>query len=136
MLARQTAPAAVINSTGPVRGFGIPEIALRRRSAEHPMMMFAVIVTAAFASMAAMSYQAPAVAAVPGAPAKIADVQRTTAKADRLPSSEAERACRGQAWGSETPDCLVMIAREAGKADNRIRLIAAAEPNRDAPNIF
>lgn len=135
MLARQTAPAAM-RSAGPVRGFGIPEIALRRRSHEHPMAMFAVIVTAAFVSMAAFSAQGSAVAAVPGAPARIADVGRTTAKTDRLPASEAERACRGQAWGSESLDCLVMIARESGRADNQIRLIAAAEPNRAAPNIF
>ncbi len=136
MLTRQTAPAAATRPAGPVRGFGIPEIALRRRSAEHPMAMFAVIVTAAFASMVAMSFEGPAVAAVPGAPATIADTGRTTAKTDRLPASEAERACRGQAWGSETLDCLVMIAREAGKSDNQIRLIAAAEPNRGAPNVF
>ena len=136
MLTRQTAPAAAAHPAGPVRGFGIPEIALRRRSAEHPMAMFAVIVTAAFASMVAMSFEGPAVAAVPGAPVRIAVIVCTTAKTDRLPASEAERACRGQAWGSETLDCLVMIAREAGKSDNQIRLIAAAEPNRDAPNVF
>lgn len=136
MLARQTAPATATPATGPVRGFGIPEIALRRRSHEHPMAMFAVIVTAAFASMAAFSAQGSAVAAVPGAPARIADVERTTAKTDRLPASEAERACRGQAWGSESLDCLVMIAREAGKAEGPVRLVAAAEPNRAAPNVF
>jgi hypothetical protein len=136
MLARQTAPAAATRPTGPVRGFGIPEIALRRRSAEHPMAMFAVIVTAAFASMAAMSFEGPAVAAVPGAPARIADLDRSAAKADRLPASEAERACRGQAWGAETRDCLVMIAREAGKAEGPVRLVAADVPNRAAPNIF
>lgn len=100
------------------------------------MMMFAVIVTAAFASMAAMSYQGPAVADVPGAPARVADVQRTTAKTDRLPASAAERACRGQAWGSETHDCLVMIARAAGRAEAPIRLVVADIPNRDAPNVF
>jgi hypothetical protein len=138
MLARQTAPAAAVRPTGPVRGFGIPQIALRRRSAEHPMAMFAVIVTDAFASMAAMSVEGPAVAA-PGAPAKIAeiaDMNRTTGKADRLPASEAERACRGQAWGAETRDCLVMIAREAGKADIPVRLVAADVPNHAAPNVF
>ena len=136
MLARQTAPAAATRPTGPVRGFGIPEIALRRRSAEHPMAMFAVIVTAAFASMAAMSFEGPAVAAVQGAPARIADLDRAAARTGRLPASEAERACRGQAWGAETRDCLVMIAREAGKAEGPVRLVAADVPNRAAPNIF
>lgn len=140
MLARQTAPAAATRPAGPVRGFGIPEIALRRRSAEHPMAMFAVIVTAAFASMAAMSIEGPAVAAVPGAPARIVDLDldldRGAAKADRLPTTEAERACRGQAWGAETRDCLVMIAREAGKADGPVRLVAADVPNHEAPNVF
>ena len=136
MLARQTTPAAATRPTGPVRGFGIPEIALRRRSAEHPMAMFAVIVTAAFASMAAMSIEGPAVAAVPGAPARIVDLDRGAAKADRLPTTEAERACRGQAWGAETRDCLVMIAREAGKAAGPVRLVAADVPNHEAPNVF
>jgi hypothetical protein len=136
MLARQTAPAAAVRPAGPVRGFGIPEIALRRRSAEHPMAMFAVIVTAAFASMAVMSHQAAAVAAVPGAPARIADVERAAPKTGRLPASEAERACRGQAWGAETRDCVVMIAREAGKAEVPVRLVVADIPNRDAPNVY
>lgn len=136
MLARQTIPAAGVRPTGPVRGFGIPEIALRRRSAEHPMAMFAVIATAAFTSMAALSYQGAAVAEVPGAPARIADVERAAPKAGRLPASEAERACRGQAWGAETRDCVVMIVREAGKAEGQIRMVAAAEPDRAAPNVF
>ena len=138
MLARQTAPVAAVRPTGPVRGFGIPEIALRRRSQEHPMAMFAIIVTAAFTSMVAMSIEGRAVAA--GAPLKIAeaidDTSRTTDKTDRLPASETQRACRGQAWGSQSLDCVVMIARESGKAEGAIRLVSADIPNRDAPNVF
>jgi len=125
------------NSYGPVRGFDIPKIALRQRSHDHPMMMFAVAATAAFVSMAFIPTSGPAFAAIDGAPRKLADEVRTTEKTSRLPLTETERACQGQAWGNESVDCLLVIAKEAGKEKARtIRMIASAEPNKQAPNIF
>lgn len=115
---------------------GFPQLALRRRASDHPMVMFAVIVAAAFASMALVS--SPGLASVSfskPAPAKVTGV--ATAKADRLPLRETDVACKGQAWGAESEACLVAIARQAGKHDMRsIRLVAIAELATTAPNIF
>jgi hypothetical protein len=141
---------------GPVRGFDLPKIALRRRSQEHPMAMFAVAVSACFITMAAIPATGPAFAALDGAPLKLAEKSRivrtadtasvdtratiktgATTKADRLPVSDTQRACQGQSWGNESLDCLLMIAKDAGKDRARsIRMIAAAEPNSATPNVF
>ena len=60
-----------------------------------------------------------------------------SAKTSRLAVSEAEIACRGQAWGAENEACLVVIARESGRGEDlRVRLIAAANPDPATPNIF
>ena len=68
---------------------------------------------------------------------RVSDEPRTTAKADRLHLSETDIACSGQAWGAESEDCLMVIARQSGKSVTRpIRLIAAAEPDLGTPNVF
>ena len=68
-------------------------------------------------------------------PVKI--VSQTTAKTSRLPVSDIDRACEGQSWGGESAVCLAEIARESGKADVKVRLIADAAPaGLDTPNIF
>lgn len=132
-------PAFEERFQAPERHGRFPRIALRQRSADHPMIMFAMLVSAAFVSMALMM---PASGAVPaktnGAPAKIADQLRETGKAARLPLMlETDRVCQGQAWGAESEDCLLVIARGGGKADARkIRMIANAEPLKTTPNIF
>lgn len=116
--------------------FIAPRLALRERSANHPMVMFAVAVTAAFASMVLVPTSGPAFASVGGAPVKVTDAVRTTEKTARLPGmSETDLACRGQSWGAETADCLLVIARENGNA-RPVRMIASAEPNAQTPNIF
>jgi len=116
--------------------FPAPRLALRERSANHPMVMFAVAVTAAFASMVLIPTSGPAFASVGGAPMKVTDAVRTTDKTSRLPGmSETDVACQGQSWGAETADCLLVIARENGNA-RPIRMIASAEPNAQTPNIF
>ena len=118
---------------------GFLKAALRQRSADHPMIMFAMLVSAAFVSMALLMPASGAVPAKPnGAPARIADQLPETGKASLLPRlSEKEQACQGQAWSAESRDCLLVIARESGKADaHKIRVIAHAGPLRTTPNVF
>ena len=104
------------------RHWGFPKIALRQRSADHPMIMFFLIVAAAFIAMAAVPpsgaafalFKAPAVASAPG-----------TGAANNTGLSEAGMACHGQAWGAESAECLATIAKESGRADGRkVRVIA------------
>ena len=50
---------------------------------------------------------------------------------------DVDNACAGQSWGGESAVCLAEIARENGKADLKVRLIADAAPaGLDTPNIF
>lgn len=103
------------------------------------MVMFAMLVSAAFVSMALMMPASGAVPAKPNrAPVKIADQSHETGKSSRLPPmSDTDRACQGQAWGAESEECLVVIARESGKREERkIRMIANAEPLKTVPNVF
>lgn len=116
-------------------------LALRERSQQHPVVMFAAIVTAAFVWTLAPGSPNVSVAAPAAAPtaqlAKIVHQTSTTQKTSRLPQSDLDRACKGQGWGSESAECLKMIARENGKADLKVRLIADAAPaNLNTPNIF
>lgn len=137
MVGKRTTPTYRENLHGPVRGFDFPKIALRRRTQDHPMAMFAVAAAACFLAMALIPTSGPAFAAISGAPHRTADLVRTTEKTARLPMSETDRACQGQAWGNESLDCLLVIAREAGdKKARTIRMIANVEPNRQTPNVF
>ena len=113
-----------------------PRLALRRRSAEHPMAMFAVVAGAALISMAFSPSSGPAFASF-NQPAKIGDEVKTTDKTSRLPLRESDNACRGQAWGSESYDCLVQIAREAGKSDTvKVRRLALAGSLANSSTVF
>ena len=113
-----------------------PRLALRRRSAEHPMAMFAVVAGAALISMAFAPSSGPALASF-NPPAKIGDQVKTTEKTSRLPLRESDSACRGQAWGSESYDCLVQIARESGKSETvRVRRLALAGSLADSSTVF
>ncbi|WP_274627340.1 hypothetical protein [Arvimicrobium flavum] len=115
-----------------------PELALRRRSNEHPMVMFAALAGICLGSMALIPTAGPALTSAERPTVKTAEFVETTGKGGRLaPRSEREIACYGQAWGHEDAECLMMIAREAGHKDARqIRMIASAEPDRHRPNIF
>lgn len=117
---------------------------LRERSDEHPMAMFAMIVTAAFVTFAMLPSTQSAFASTPARTQTLADVLRTpaddgvrtTAKTSRLPAaSEMAKACEGQAWGDESLECLLVIAREGGK-EGSLRMIADAAPVRTTPNVF
>ena len=113
-----------------------PALELRRRTSDHPMVMFAVIVAAAFASMALVPTSGAAFASMGGSATfapRTSGEPETTAKADRL--SRIDMACTGQAWGAESEACLVAIARQAGKDEIvGIRVVALVAP--DAPTIF
>jgi hypothetical protein len=112
-----------------------PRLALRQRSREHPMVMFSVIVATAFLSMALFPTSGPAWASF-GGPLKLTE-DAATAKTYRLPLSQIERACRGQAWGAESADCLGVIVKESGQGKPRkVRMIASVEKLTHTPNIF
>jgi hypothetical protein len=122
----------------PERHSRFPRLALRQRSKDHPMIMFAMLVSAAFASMALMMPASGAVFTKPdGAPIKLADQSRDIDKTGRLGTmSDTDRVCQGQAWGAENETCLLVIAKESGKIDQKIRMIANAIPLRTTPNVF
>lgn len=124
------------NNLRPRHGF----LALRKRSADHPMAMFAIIASVAFASMVIVPTSGTAFASlgpVAGPAVKQAEGNRTTAKTDRMPTSETDIACRGQAWGSESTGCLAVIEKESGKGEMRkIRVIADANGPSATPNVF
>jgi hypothetical protein len=118
----------------------LPQMNLRERTDQHPMAMFAIIVSAAFISFALMPSTKSAFAAPSAQPARMADViadgARTTAKSDRLPAAnELAKACEGQTWGDESLDCLLQIARAGGK-EGSLRMVADAQPMRTTPNVF
>jgi hypothetical protein len=113
-------------------------LALRERSQQHPVVMFAAIVTAAFVWTLAPGAPNMSIAAPTVQPAKLVhQASTTTQKTSRLPQSDVDRACKGQGWGGESAECLKMIARDNGKADLKVRLIADAAPaDLNTPNIF
>lgn len=113
-----------------------PSLAIRQRANEHPMMMFSVFVFASLTSMALAPASGPAFASMGTAP-RLVEGARTTAKTDRLPLSETDIACQGQAWGTESEVCLEAIAEDSGIGEPRnVRLIANAAPVHTTPNIF
>lgn len=113
------------------RNRGFPKIALRQRSADHPMIMFFLVVAAAFTAMAVVPPSGAAFASF-GAQAAVSvpAVQPASSEADapkNVGLSETEIACHGQAWGAQSSECLAMIAKESGRTDGRtIRVIAGA----------
>ena len=113
-----------------------PRVALRQRSSDHPMVMFAMLVSAGFVSMALMMPASSAGLPVPGAPAKIA-VAQDAGKADRLVrSSDVDQNCDGQAWGAESEACLAAIAKANGRTDKPVRMVAADDLVKTTPNVF
>jgi hypothetical protein len=107
---------------------GFPKIALRQRSADHPMIMFFLIVMTAFSAMALVppsgaAFASFAVSSAVSAPAMESDAARGGAQSVGL--SDIEIACQGQAWGAQSAECLATIAKDSGRADGRkVRVIA------------
>jgi hypothetical protein len=108
---------------------GFPKLALRRRSADHPMIMFFLVVVAAFMAMALVPPSGAAFASFGiSAAHSVSAIGSATAAVDtrggaRL--SEIEIVCHGQPWGAETAECLATIAKDSGRTDGRqVRVIA------------
>ena len=108
---------------------GFPKLALRQRSADHPMIMFFLVVAAAFAAMAVVPssgsafalFKAPSVAPAPALSSAELDAPR------RVGLSEIEIACHGQGWGAESAACLATIAKESGRTGGRpVRVIVGS----------
>jgi hypothetical protein len=123
------------------REIGIPSrqhLSLRRRSADHPMAMFATVALAALASAALMMPAGMTLASGASAHAQVQHVSRDLPeKGPRLVRLGADDACQGQAWGAESAQCLSLIARESGRdGAHKVRLIAGGEPSTTTPNIF
>jgi hypothetical protein len=137
MFGKTNTPKSDLHFQATERRTVFPQLALRRRSNDHPIVMFSGIVAAAFVWTALPSDATSAYASASRPPAKIVSETQTTGKTSRLPMSDVERACAGQSWGGESADCISEIARESGKADLKIRMIADAAPSDlDTPNIF
>ena len=73
-------------------------LALRERSQQHPVVMFATIVAAAFVWTLVPGEPNMSIAAPASAPEKIILETATTTKTSRLPESDMDRACKGQGW--------------------------------------
>ncbi|TGQ45770.1 MULTISPECIES: hypothetical protein [unclassified Mesorhizobium] len=120
----------------PERNDRRPKLALRQRASDHPMAMFMVLAACAFVGMAFAPTVGPAFASL-NPPANVVDGAPTTTKTARLPMPEIDFACKGQAWGAESADCLRAIAEQSGVHKARaVRMIANAAPLTSTPNIF
>lgn len=105
---------------------GLPRLALRQRSAEHPMVLFFLVVAAAFAAMALVPPTGAAFAFLGSSPAVSASSPGSeTPDASGSALSEAAIACHGQAWGAESSQCLAVIGKEGG-VSRAVRVIAGA----------
>jgi hypothetical protein len=132
-----------VQTTNSVRRFQAPErndrrpkLALRQRASDHPMAMFMVLAISAFVGMMFAPTVGPAFASL-NPPANIVDGAPTTTKTARLPMPEIDFACKGQAWGAESSDCLRAIAEQSGVHKTRaVRMIANAAPLTSTPNVF
>jgi hypothetical protein len=110
---------------------------INQATEDHPMVMFSSIVAAAFIWTLMPGEPAATQPTAMSAPAKVIPETKTTAKTSRLPMSDVDHACQGQSWGGESIECLKMIARESGRTDLKVRMIADAAPaDIDTPNIF
>jgi hypothetical protein len=110
------------------RNRGFPKVALRQRSADHPMIMFFLVVAAAFTAMTVVPPSGAAFASF-GVPAAVSApaLNTMTAGPKNVGLSDTDIACHGQVWGAESAECLAMIARQSGRTDGRtVRVIAGA----------
>ena len=120
------------------RHFGLSRIALRKRSADHPMIMFFMVVATAFTAMAFLPPAGSAFVSMGVSTTAIAAPSvKAEASEDAAGLSDIDIACGGQAWGAETAECLATIARTSGRSDARkVRLIADAQAQMTTPNVF
>lgn len=100
-----------------------PIAVARQKAADHPMGLFA---TLAGATMIAFAFapQASALAADEGMQVAALSLSDAPARQPAVSGAAADRICAGQAWGHESNDCLVALARDAGgKPQASIRII-------------
>ena len=91
----------------------LPRLVVRTRTSENQMVMFTVISVAALAFMMLLPSPRAAFGAVEPK-AELVQVSADT-KAPRLVvETEVDRACAGQAWGSESLNCIMAIAGDSG----------------------
>lgn len=103
---------------------GFPKLALRQRSAEHPMIMFFLAVAAGFTAMAVVP---PTGAAFATFESPLGSRTASSEAPGNIGLSGIEIACHGQAWGGESAECLAMIARDSGRTGGRkVRVVAGA----------
>lgn len=114
----------------------MPALALRRRSADHPMAMFATLSAIALSTMAFTAGTESGFSPTPRFDAPY--TSKADIKTSRLPmTSKPESACNGVAWGVETQDCLREIAVDSGRnAPRTVRIIASADIDHARPNYF
>ena len=120
------------------RHFCFSNIALRKRSADHPMIMFFTVVAIAFTAMALVPPSGSAFASMGmSATAIVESAVNAAEPATMAGLSDTDIACSGQAWGAENVDCLATIAKASGRSDARkVRLIANAGAQSTTPNVF
>lgn len=119
------------------RHFGFLRMALRQRSAEHPMIMFFIVVATAFTAMALVPSAGSAFASIGVSATAVAEPAIKAEEPVTAGLTDIEITCSGQAWGAENADCLAAIAKDSGRNDARkVRLIANAEAQTAIPNVF
>ncbi|MBS3648126.1 hypothetical protein KEU06_05725 [Pseudaminobacter sp. 19-2017] len=99
------------------------------------MAMFAIAVGICFLSMALVPNVGSALANR-DEPLRVSGNGGTFTDTTRQELSETEIACRGQAWGSESDQCLIEIAQHSGLGERKVRRLKAAAPNASTPNVF
>jgi len=103
----------------------LPRIALRQRSADHPMILFFLVILTAFMAMALVPPSGIALTSLAGSTTATPPAEAGAPKTVGL--SEIDVACHGQAWGAESAECLAVIAKDSGRPDGRpVRVIAGA----------
>lgn len=111
-------------------------LSLRRRSSDHPLVMYTIIAGIAFASMAFVQTPGPRFVSF-GAPARIGEDVRTTTRIAGAPVRETDIVCRGQSWTDETEICMRAMAADSGTKQARVvRRIAEPRPDATTPNMF
>jgi hypothetical protein len=131
-------PGQITRSRHDNRTAGNTLATLQQASADHPMIMLGVIVSALCIWMFLPAEQTGLKLRYHSSPPvrSIHDVS-TTRKTSRLPARHGDHACEGPAWGSRSLECLTMIARQNGNAAGKDGLIVAAIPvGLDTPDVF
>ena len=89
-----------------------PQIALRRRSNEHPMIMFAALAGIGLGSMALIPTAGPALVSAERAPVKIAETLKNTGKGPRLqPLTDTDARQRRRTLAPASGSCGVRRSR-------------------------